>query len=181
MRLANICVALGNGKNFRFYHVNTLCGPLGKDKPHSLPTFHAFTGYNTYIIVLWKDNEIIMGRLLMSMMLFLHSINNPYDAVDLHTRCIIIFLFLQNALLQHVNCVVLQTSIWATSTQCIQNIPSPWGWGWSKDLNSLKITLPEAASACNECNCKSSRGCNRCKCIQSWLSYTELCNYYCEI
>ena len=35
------------------------------------------------------------------MMLFLHSINNPYDAVDLHTRCIIILLF-QNALLQHV-------------------------------------------------------------------------------
>ena len=51
MRLANICVAFGNGKNFRYYHINTLCGPLGKDKPHFLPTFHAFTGYNTYIVV----------------------------------------------------------------------------------------------------------------------------------
>ena len=141
----------------------------GKDKPHSLPTFHAFTGYNS--------TSLFFGKTMKSVWetwhtfpdvnyAFKRNIKNPYDAVDVHTRCIIIFRFLQNALLQHVNCVLLQTSIWATSTQSIQNIPSPWGCGWSKDLNSLKITLPEAASACNECNCKSSRGCNRCKCIR---------------
>ena len=52
--------------------------------------------------------------------------------------------------------VVLQTGIWATSAQSIQNILSPEGWGWSKDLNSLKIvwmTLPEAASACELIKC----------------------------
>ena len=41
---ADIWVALGIGKQFRYYHFNVICEELGRDKSMSLPSFHAFTG-----------------------------------------------------------------------------------------------------------------------------------------
>ena len=41
---ADIWIAFGTGKNSGF---TTVCGNLGRDKSHSLPTFHAFTGCDT--------------------------------------------------------------------------------------------------------------------------------------
>ena len=56
---ANIWVAFGTGKNFL-----TQCGNLGKDKPHSLPTFHAFTGCDSTYLFLGKTKKSIsMGSL----------------------------------------------------------------------------------------------------------------------
>ena len=72
----------------------------------------------------------------------------------------------QDALLQHARRAVFQTNIWTTSLQNIQDIPTPEDWGWRKQENSWKpiwMTLPEAASTCNElirCGCKSTRGCS---------------------
>ena len=97
------------------------------------------------------------------------------------------FVILQNALLQHVKRAVLQTGIWTTCIEPVQNIPSPVGWGWSDDLGSLSVvwmTIAEAARACSElikCCCKSPRGCTTCKCIKAGLSCTDLCNCNCEI
>ena len=94
----------------------------------------------------------------------------------------------QDALLQHARRAVFQTNIWTSSLQNIQDIPTPEDWGWRKQENSWKpiwMTLPEAASACNElirCGCKSTRGCStRCKCAKAGLSCTDLCSCTCEI
>ena len=41
---ASIWIAFGTGKNFCYYHINTMYANLGKDKSRCLPVFHAFTG-----------------------------------------------------------------------------------------------------------------------------------------
>ena len=50
----------------RFFVITILtqCGNLGKDKPHSMPTFHAFTGCDsTYLFLGKKKKSISMGSL----------------------------------------------------------------------------------------------------------------------
>ena len=41
---ADLWVAFGTGKHFRYYHLNTICGCLGRKQSRCLPPFHAFTG-----------------------------------------------------------------------------------------------------------------------------------------
>ncbi len=45
--LANIWVAFRMGKNFRFYHINAICGSLGEPQSRALPVFHGFSGCDT--------------------------------------------------------------------------------------------------------------------------------------
>lgn len=44
---ADVWVGFGTGKQFRYYHINTVCKHLGRDKCKALPSFHAFTGCDT--------------------------------------------------------------------------------------------------------------------------------------
>ena len=44
---ANIWVAFGMGKNYRFYHINAICEMLGERRSRALPVFHAFSGCDT--------------------------------------------------------------------------------------------------------------------------------------
>ena len=41
---ADLWVAFGTGKHFHYYHLNTICGRLGREQSQCLPPFHAFTG-----------------------------------------------------------------------------------------------------------------------------------------
>ena len=41
---ADLWVAFGNGKHIRYYHLNTICGRLGREQSRCLPLFHSFTG-----------------------------------------------------------------------------------------------------------------------------------------
>ena len=43
----NIWVAFGMGKNFQYFHMNSICQSLGERKCRGLPFFHAFTGCDT--------------------------------------------------------------------------------------------------------------------------------------
>ena len=45
--LADIWVAFGKGKKFRFYCINHICASLGESKARALPVFHALTGCDT--------------------------------------------------------------------------------------------------------------------------------------
>lgn len=45
--LADIWVAFGMGKNYRFYHINAIYSSLGQQKSPALPMFHAFSGCDT--------------------------------------------------------------------------------------------------------------------------------------
>ena len=61
----------------------------------------------------------------------------------------------QDALQQHVKRAVYLAGIWMTSTQIKQVVPSPDGFGWSKDPLSqlwvpIWITIPEVSKACSE-------------------------------
>ena len=45
--LADIWVAFGMGKNYRFYHINAICASLGEPQSRALPVFHSFSGCDT--------------------------------------------------------------------------------------------------------------------------------------
>ena len=45
--LADIWVAFGMGKNYRFYRINAICESLGEPQSRALPVFHAFSGCDT--------------------------------------------------------------------------------------------------------------------------------------
>lgn len=45
--LADIWVAFGMGKHYRFYHINDICASLGEPKSRALPVFHSFSGCDT--------------------------------------------------------------------------------------------------------------------------------------
>lgn len=44
---ADIWLAFGMGKHYRFYHINALCASLEEQKSRSLPVFHSFSGCDT--------------------------------------------------------------------------------------------------------------------------------------
>ena len=44
---ADIWVAFGTGKHFDYWHINTICHNLGKERSLALPFFHSFTGCDT--------------------------------------------------------------------------------------------------------------------------------------
>ena len=223
---ADIWVGFGTGKQFRYYHINTICEQLGKDKSVSLPGFHAFTGCNTTSSFFGRSKKSAWAAWLSYPEVteaFLYLVKHPYELIDatsphfltLERFTVILYhkgstllsvnearrhLFCkknktlenlpptQNALLQHAKRAVFQCSIWVTSQDTIQNVPTPEGWGWTKQDDAWSpvwITIPEAARACNElikCGCKSKRGCtSRCKCNKAGLACTDLCNCTCEI
>ncbi|KAG5872476.1 hypothetical protein JTB14_025661 [Gonioctena quinquepunctata] len=45
--LADIWVAFGMGKHYRFFHINAICISLGESKSRALPVFHSFSGCDT--------------------------------------------------------------------------------------------------------------------------------------
>ena len=45
--LADIWVAFGMGKHYRFYHINAICTDLGVPQSRALSVFHAFSGCDT--------------------------------------------------------------------------------------------------------------------------------------
>ena len=45
--LADIWVAFGMGKNYRFYHINAICASLGEPQSRALRVFHSFSGCDT--------------------------------------------------------------------------------------------------------------------------------------
>ena len=44
---ADIWVALGTGKHFRFYSINTIYASIGESRARALPVFHTFSGSDT--------------------------------------------------------------------------------------------------------------------------------------
>ena len=94
----------------------------------------------------------------------------------------------QNALLQHKKRAVYQASIWVTSTEVHQMIPSPCDYGWGQVDNvwsPLWLTVPGLSKACQDlikCTCKGD--CPNCKCGKGNLNCSPLrncnCNSYCS-
>ena len=59
---ADILIAFGTGKNIRYYHTNTVCGNLGRDKSFSacISCLHRL---RHYFFLPWQDKEICMGSM----------------------------------------------------------------------------------------------------------------------
>ena len=45
--LADIWIAFGMSKNYRFYSINAICASLGEQRSRALPVFHTLTGCDT--------------------------------------------------------------------------------------------------------------------------------------
>ena len=57
--LADIWVAFGMGKNYRFYHINAICERLGEPQSRASPVFHAFSGCDTTSAFNGKDKKSV--------------------------------------------------------------------------------------------------------------------------
>jgi len=85
----------------------------------------------------------------------------------------------RNALLQHTKRAVYQASIWATSTEQQQEIPSPAKFAWEKVASgwvSVWLTVPELSRACQVLKCSCKGDCSSCKCGKAQLKCSPLCN-----
>ena len=103
----------------------------------------------------------------------------PYDAIP-PTR---------GALLEHTKRAAFQGGhVWAQTDVCIQQVPSPEHWGWTKenDIDNWKpkwTLLLAVASSCQElvkCGCKKPSCVGNCKCYRSGLPCTGLCTCNCQ-
>ncbi len=54
---ADLWVAFGTGKNYRFLHINAICDSLGEPKSRALPVFHAITGCDTISAFKFKGKK----------------------------------------------------------------------------------------------------------------------------
>ena len=81
----DIWLAFGTGKNFRYFHLNTVCQSLGKGKWKGLPFFHAFTGCDTTSQFFgkakkssweaWKSDSSVTRA-------FQYTVENPFQLLD---------------------------------------------------------------------------------------------------
>ena len=56
----------------------------------------------------------------------------------------------QAALIENANRTLFQCSVWLTSLKCLQNVPDPANFGWTKSEDIWKLQwskLPEAQIA----------------------------------
>ena len=90
----------------------------------------------------------------------------------------------RNALLQHTSRAVYQASIWATSTEAQQEVPSPAEFAWEKVASGwvpVWLTVPELSKACQELiKCSRKCDCSSCKCGKAQLKRSPLCNCKCN-
>ena len=85
---ASIWIAFGTGKNFCYYHINTMYANLGKDKSRCLPVFHAFTGCDSTSSFFGKTKKSIWAAWNCFPQMsdaFLLIANNPFYQVDLES------------------------------------------------------------------------------------------------
>lgn len=89
----------------------------------------------------------------------------------------------QDALIQHTNRCIYQSSIWLNSFKSLQNAPTPAKFGWKIIGDCWKpiwMTIPEASKSCRElikCGCKAEPLCSKnCFCKKSELACTALCH-----
>ena len=55
--VADVWIAFGTGRNFRYLHINAICNALGREKAIALPIFHSVTGCDTTSTFLGKGRS----------------------------------------------------------------------------------------------------------------------------
>ena len=58
---ADVWIAFGTGRNFRYLHINAICNALGREKAIALPIFHSVTGCDTTSTFFWEREEVSMA------------------------------------------------------------------------------------------------------------------------
>ena len=108
----NIWVAFGSGKNFTFYHINTIYESLGIEKSLALPVFHCFTGCDTTSAFFGRGKKVsweawkCYGEVTHA---FSYMALNPFAKIDIHTshfkvlEHFTVILYDKTSDLEHVN------------------------------------------------------------------------------
>jgi len=85
--LANIWVAFGMGKNYSFFHMNTICASLGESQSKALPVFHAFSGCDTNSAFSGKGKKSVWQAWQIYddvTETFVFLANNPFQLLNLY-------------------------------------------------------------------------------------------------
>ena len=96
----------------------------------------------------------------------------------------------ENALLEHCKRAIYQCGIWSRCLETQQNLPNKSDFGWQRinidpDIpwGPVWFTNGEAHKSVREleikCKCQGVAGCIRCKCYNSDMRCTMLCNCNC--
>ena len=122
--------------------------------------------------------------------IFVHLAKHPFQLLDVDCQefqkleRLTVILYDKSSPVSSINQARKELfCIWATSTQAEQMIPSPQGYGWTKELGSWVLvwsTIPEVSRACKElikCSCKGD--CSTCKCGTANLDCSPLCKCNC--
>ena len=84
----DIWVAFGMGKNFRHYHINTICQSLGEEKCTGLPLYHSFTGCDTTSQFLGKGKKsswVAWKAFSNVTRAFQYAAENPFQLLELES------------------------------------------------------------------------------------------------
>ena len=87
---ADIWIAFGMGKNFRFVHVNEICDCLGRRKSKALPFFHAFSGCDTTSAFFSKGKKSIWQAWQAhpdAIEAMEHLADHPFQKLDMDSDC----------------------------------------------------------------------------------------------
>ena len=164
---ADVWIAFGTGRNFKYLHINAKCS--GKRKGHSTTHFSLsyWLCYNFYLFGKAWDAWKTFPEVTKVFLYMASDLQVPLNIKSEECFCVIIYdktsilenvkearreLFCQknrtmetippsqDAFLQHCRRAAYQAGIWSTSDRAHQELPSPEGYGWT--LNTERKWSP---------------------------------------
>jgi hypothetical protein len=86
---AEIRVAFGMGKKYRFYHINAICRNLAESKSRALPVFHAYSGCDTTSAFIGKGKKSAWHAWQVyddATNAFVYLANHPFALLDINSE-----------------------------------------------------------------------------------------------
>lgn len=126
----DLWVGFGTGKNYRHYHINSICHRLGEELSYSLPGFHAYSGCDTTSSFFGKGKKSAWEALKSypeARKAFLYIHNHPFAPVDsasqlfAHLERLTIILYDKTSQQEKVN--EARRELFSKKGRSLENIP----------------------------------------------------------
>ena len=123
-------MAFGNGKFFRYIHLNKICQNLGKPKCQALPFYHAFTGCDTTSQFFGKGKKSsweAWKSYPSATAAFQSVMEHPFRELQFTSptfeilKCFTCILYEKTTAIAHVN--ELRQELFSKKTKLMDNIP----------------------------------------------------------
>jgi len=181
-------MAFGMGKNYRFFHVNTICASLGESQSKALPVFHAFSGLDTNsafngkgkksVWQAWQINDVTET--------FVSLASNPFQLLNLYDEHfeklerLTVILYEKTSPLSYANearrdCFARRIEQWTNChppRMCYSNLSEA-----GIRTISAQTHLINSCTELIKCSCKGD--CSNCTCGKANPDCSPLCKCKC--